>query len=439
MRAVRWAVFVVAVVLSPVAAAAPTAHLSATPTAGSPPLMVGFDTSSSSVDGAVAEHLLFLGNGAALALGSAAEMPGYSYPLPGSFTAQTWLRQADGSFASSTAVALAVTRPRDGRAPPTAKMTVTATSDPLGFAFAARVTPPSGDSLVARRWDFGDGGSAGDAAPQHHYGRAGVYQVTLVATTQLGLLAFARQIVVAGGGGALAPSLLVAATPADGLPLTPVTVTAWLEGAPAGAKVMSADVAWPDVDDAAPAVTPTAAGLTVTSSHGFEAAGYYDVPVSVTLMGQSDPLTAVAHVMVARPDGSPPSPVLLMEPSSTAAAGKPYEPNGAGALTRGLLVGGAGPFAFGAAAPSPANLRVDDGGNVDWTPTSAQAGRQRLAVRMVDADGRELVREWVVDVAPQKSGCAFAAGSPSGTALLLVGLTVLTLRRRRRHRQSYRG
>lgn len=426
MRAVRWAVFVFAIAPPLVAVAAPAAHLSASPTSGPPPLLVGFDTAGSSVDGTVAEHLLFPGNGSALALGSATEMPGYSYQLPGAFTAQSWLRQSDGGIAVSEPVAVAVARPRDGRAPPTARITLAATSAPLTLAFTATVTPPAGDSIVALRWDFGDGGTSGAAAPQHRYARGAVYQVMLVATTRLGLWAFARQIVVVGSGGAVGPSLLVAASAADGLPLAPVMVTAWLEGAPVGAKVVSAAVAWPDVADAAPAVTPTAAGLTVSSSHGFDAPGFYDVPVTVNL--DSGTLSSAAHLMVARPDGAPPSPALLMAPSATAQVGQPYQPNGEGATTRGLLVGGAGPFAYGAAPPSPPNLRVDDGGNVDWTPTAAQAGRQRLAVRLVDADGREALREWVVDVAPTKGGCAMGGGSPSSAALLLLALAALLMR-----------
>lgn len=428
MRAVRPAAFLVVGSFASLAAAAPVARLSVTPTAGSPPLPVSFQTDGSTVDGTLAEHILFLGNGGALQFGNVEDKTGYAYELPGYYTPQTWLRQSDGGFAGSSPLPIVVTRTRDGRSPPAVTMTAAPARDDMGFTFSSTVTPATNDAVVAQRWDFGDGASSGAAMTQHRYARAGVYQPSLTVATRNGMVAFARQIIVAGGS--LGPSLLVAAMPADAVPLTPVTVTAWMEGAPAGAKAVRAEVVWPDLDDAAPAVTPTAAGMTVTSSHSFDTPGYYDVPISLLLDGQTAPLTATAHVMVARPDGAPPSPALLAAPSSRAMAGVAYELNGDGATSRALLVAGPGPFAFGVAAPSPANFHVDDAGNVAWTPTRLQVGRQRVAVRITDADGRELVRDWVVDVAGTHGGCAFAgAGTPSAMPwLLLLGLLMSRVR-----------
>jgi MYXO-CTERM domain-containing protein len=416
---------------SSVAATAP--RLAATPTAGQAPLQVAFDTARTTADGTVAEHLLLLGNGDAVTLAAAADTANYGYQLPGFYLAQTWLRDASGGFGASPPVGIAVGRPRDGRDPPAVSVLVAPTTDALTIAFMATVTPVSGDAVVARRWDFGDGERAGEEAPFHAYKRPGVYQAAFVASSRAGLAAFARVLVVVPdpAGGGLPPSLIVAATPEDASVLTPVTVTAFVEGVAPDATVASAEVAWPDFDDAAPVVTPTTAGITVSSQHGFTEPGYYDVPVRVQLKGQTEPLAAVAHVMVAMADGSPPSPVMLMAPSAHAGVDAPYQAGDAGPTARALLVGGIGPFAFGAAAPSPSNFTVDDEGNVTWVPTRAQLGTQRLAVRIVDADGREAMREWVVDVEGHGGGCAFAAaGAPSGAALLVVALALLWAWRR---------
>ena len=417
--------------LSPLSAlAAPAPRVTATPSDGPPPLMVGFDTSGTRADADVAEHFLFTGNGDLLTLQTAAEMPIYGYQLPGFYLAQSWLRQSSGSYAASPTVPIVISRPRDGARPAALTLEVQATTDPLTFAFTPTVTAAAGDEVAARRWDFGDGATSGEATPFHTYARPGIYQALLVVTSRAGMASFARSLVAPG---ALGPSLLVAVSPEDATPLTPLRLSAYVEGA-SGAKVLSAEVAWPDLDDAAPAVTPTMNGITVSSDHGFATPGYYDVPVTVRLDGQPTPLVGVAHVTVARIDGSSPSPVLLMAPSGEAAVGKPYEPNGANATGRGLVVAGAGPFAFGAVAPSPAGFSVDDGGNLSWTPTRAQAGTQRLAVRIVDADGRQLVRSWVVQVGGAKAGgCALAAGAPAPPWWLLAALGLgLAWRRRAR-------
>ncbi|HEX9105314.1 MAG TPA: MYXO-CTERM sorting domain-containing protein, partial [Polyangia bacterium] len=220
-------------------------------------------------------------------------------------------------------------------------------------------------------------------------------------------------------------------SPEDASLLTPVTVSAYVEGVAAGDKITSAEVAWPDLADASPTVTPTAAGITLTSQHALATPGAYDVPVTLALASQMTPLAATVRVTVANIDGSSPSPVLLAAPSSTATAGVAYAP---GPSSGALLVAGAGPFAYAPAAPSPANFTVDAGGHLGWTPTRAQVGFQRLSVRIADALGRETVASWVVEVGGgNKSGCAIAAAASPATAwpLALVA-AALGLRRRRR-------
>ena len=412
-----------------VSAAAPAAHLAAMPTSGTAPLVVAFDTARSAA-GTIAEHLIFAGNGDAITLGMAEQVTNYNYTLPGFYLASTWLHD-DSGIALAPPVPISVTRLGDGQAPPTASVVVQATTDPLTFAFMATVTAQDGDPIAAQLWDFGDGTSDGEAAPFHTYAHAGVYQAALVAATQSGMPLYARTIVIVHDPtGAVPPSLLMTASPEDASLLTPITLTAYLEGVAPDAKVASAEVDWPDLIDASPTLTPTATGITLTSQHALATAGSWQVPVVVTLASQMEPLTATIRVTSANVDGTPPSPALLASPSPGATVGVAYAP---GPTSGGLVVGGDGPFAFGAATPSPAGFAVDSDGHITWTPTRAQAGFQRLSVRITDANGQERVVSWVVQVAGgKKSGCALAGGTTPSTVAWPLALLVVALALRRR-------
>jgi MYXO-CTERM domain-containing protein len=429
-------VFVAVVMASLPAAGAPSAHLAAAPTSGTAPLVVGFDSARSSA-GTIAEHLLLLGNGDAISLGMAEQTTNYNYTLPGFFLAQTWLRDGSG-VALSPPVPISVIRDRDGLAPPTATAAVALTTDPVTFAFEATLTPQPDDPIAAQRWSFGDGTTSGEAAPFHTYAQPGVYQAALVATTQAGMPVRARVIVVVGAdGGTLPPSLLLTASPEDASVLTPVTVTAFVEGVAPDTMVVSAEVAWPDLVDASPTVTPTMNGITVTSQLAISDPGSYDVPVTLRLMGRATPLTASLPITVGNIDDSLPSPVLLMAPSATAAVGVPYAPGEAGPAASALLIAGDGPFALGAAMPSPRNFGVDANRHINWTPTRDQLGVQRLAVRIVDAQGQEAVKSWVVDVVDGgKGGCALAAGAAPSSSLPLVLLLIVAVAVSRRRRAT---
>ena len=246
----------------------------------------------------------------------------------------------------------------------------------------------------------------------------------LTAATRAGMPLYARAIVIVhDAGGAIPPSLLVTVSPEDQSLLTPITLSAFVQGVAPDAKVTSAEVAWPDLVDASPTVTPTSSGITVTSQHALSTPGYYDVPVTVQLASQMDPLVAIAHVTVANIDDSSPSPIVLAPPAATATAGASYTTGAAG---NALVVAGDGPFTFGAAAPSPSNFTVAANGKIGWTPTGAQLGFQRVAVRIVDAQGNEVVKSWVVDVAAaKKSGCAIAGATPPSSLWPLLLLLAL--------------
>jgi MYXO-CTERM domain-containing protein len=408
------------------------AHLAAAPASGAAPLVVGFDTARSQA-GTIAEHLVLVGNGDAIGLANAEQTSNYNFTLPGFYLAQSWLRD-DSGIGLSAAVPIAVSRERDGQLPPAATVAAQATTDPSTFAFTATVTAQPNDPIAAQRWDFGDGNGDGADAPFHTYAHAGVYQAALVATTRAGLRLDGRTVVVVrDAGGALAPSLLMTVSPQDSSLLTPVTVTAYVLGVAPDAKVTSAEVAWPDLIDASPTVTPTTAGLTVTSQHALATPGSYDVPVTVQLAAQMAPVQATVRVTVANIDDSAPSPVLLTPPSSVATVGVAYSP---GTASGALVVAGDGPFAFGADASSPRGFSVDGDGHLAWTPARDQLGFQRLAVRIVDAQGRETVDRWVVEVtSPKSGGCALVVGAPSSSSswplVVAIAAVVVAWRRRR--------
>jgi MYXO-CTERM domain-containing protein len=427
-------------------AAGPVAALAVQNPMGFPPLQSTFDTSHSQVDDGqtAALHLVFPGNGDVLTQPASGATLAYTYAFPGFYLAGSWLSESpSGLAAGATPAAISVARVGDGQAPPAVDVVVAHTTDPLTMAFMPMVTPADGDAEVARRWDFGDGSFGGEPMPLHGYAQAGLYQAALLSTTGSGMAAAARLIVaVAAADGSMPPSLLVGITPGDAPPLTPVTLVAFISpGAAAGAgatvspTVKNAHVDWPGLEDAAPGVTTTDTGVMVRSPYAFAAAGVYDVPITVELDGLTTPLSATGHVTVGDLSAMPPSPALLAPPSSSATVGQPYEPSGAGATLRGLLIAGNGPFAFAVVAPSPAGLIVDSTGKVGWTPSAAQLGDQRLAVTVTDGAGQTLALSWVVTVSDvhKQAGCAAIPGAANaGETAWLAALALLALGFRRR-------
>ncbi|MCL4179421.1 MAG: S8 family serine peptidase, partial [Verrucomicrobia bacterium] len=75
---------------------------------------------------------------------------------------------------TSTSLGIGVTV--DNNAPPTASFTYLATG--LSVTFTDSSTDPDG-SILAREWNFGDGGTASEQKPSHTYTAGGTYNVTL--------------------------------------------------------------------------------------------------------------------------------------------------------------------------------------------------------------------------------------------------------------------
>lgn len=424
----------------PARAAGPVAALAVGDPDGLPPLQTTFDTSGSRLDAGqtAALHLLFPGNGDVLVPPAASAPLVYTYAFAGFYLAGSWLSESPSGLAGvATPVGISVLRVSDGQAPPQLDLVLAPQANaPLTVAFMPLVTAAAGDPEVARRWDFGDGTFGGQAAPQHAYAQAGVYQAALLSTTRSGLVASARVLVaLPAADGSLPPSLLVGITPAEQPPGTPLQLQAFV-AATAAPTVESAHVDWPGLEDAAPTVTMTATGVLVSSPFSFATPGRYDVPVTVALQGLP-PLTATGHVTVV--DGiRAPSPALLAPPSASATVGQPYEPSGAGAAFHRLPIAGDGPFAFAVVAPSPPGFAIDSDGNVRWTPAAAESGDQRLAVTVTDRNGQSLPLSWVVTVAGAHGhGCAAIPGAASAGEIVgpLASLLVAVRLRRRSGRK----
>ena len=420
--------------------------LSVNPPAGTRPLVTAFDTTGTTLDcGQTAQdYLLFPGNGAVVALSAAplSQSIPYTFTIPGFYLAATYLSESpSGRARTSPSVAIGVTRGSDGTPPPTVALQIQNMGAPLAFAFSADVTLSMNpfDPMAAQLWDFGDGVTSGVDEPQHTYPQNGIYQVSYIVTTQRGMAAYARAIlVISDSSGHVPASMLVGAMPAETAPMQPVQVSAFVENL-GGASVKSARVIWPDNADDEPSIgTPNNGIVTITSSRGIAEPDEYDIPVNVTLSTGQE-LASVAHIVVANADGTPPSPVPLSKPYGKALVGAAYEINGPGAISRSLLVRGDGPFTFTAGDPSPTNVVVDAAGNFNWKPTKAQVGNQRIAVKILDADGKVKTMSWVVLVEEMKTGggcgCDLTGTGPTvpGAATsALVALMLLWRSRRRR-------
>ncbi|WNI24919.1 PQQ-dependent sugar dehydrogenase [Streptomyces sp. ITFR-16] len=97
---------------------------------------------------------------------------------------------------------------------PVAKAAADRTSGPLPLdvAFSAAGSEDPEGGTLDYAWDFGDGATSAEAAPQHTYTTAGTYRPTLTVTDPEGLTATASLVVTAGN---TAPTVTLT-TPADG-------------------------------------------------------------------------------------------------------------------------------------------------------------------------------------------------------------------------------
>ncbi|MHB1139715.1 MAG: PKD domain-containing protein [Microthrixaceae bacterium] len=188
---------------------APIAVLGAAPTSGGAPLLVAFDSAGSSdADGTIDSISWDFGDGSPVETGAAVS---HSYTDEGSFTATLTVTDDDGATDTETTT-IEVTAPAD--VAPVAVLGASTTSGiaHLAVDFDATGSSDADGTIVGYAWDFGDGNTSTDAAPNHLYTVAGSYDVELTITDDDGLTANATTTVTATDG---ADARYVASTGSD--------------------------------------------------------------------------------------------------------------------------------------------------------------------------------------------------------------------------------
>ncbi len=170
----------------------PVSKLTATPTAGTAPLVVNFDGSGSSDPDAgdsVASYTFSFGDGSA-AVTQTTPTLSHTYSAVGTYTASLSVIDSHGATSTNTAQqTITITAATSANTPPTARISATPTSStvPLtvGFNGSASSDPDSGDSISSYRFDFGDGSAViTQTGPviSHTYSSVGTYLATLTVT-----------------------------------------------------------------------------------------------------------------------------------------------------------------------------------------------------------------------------------------------------------------
>ena len=168
---------------STVAAPAPVASFTATPTSGQAPLAVQFTDTST---GNPTSWSWDFGDGTT----ATTQSPAHTYTAPGTYTVT--LTAAIGTGPTTTANGTVTVAPP----PPTASFTAAPTSGraPLPVQFTDTST-----GATAWSWDFGDGTTATTQSPAHTYTAPGTYTVTLTASNATGPSAPVTATVTATG------------------------------------------------------------------------------------------------------------------------------------------------------------------------------------------------------------------------------------------------
>jgi PKD repeat protein len=168
----------------------PLAALTVRPSSGIAPLTVTADASrSADPDGTIVSYLYNFGDGTVVGP-QAAATASHTYQQVGTFTVTVTVTDAEGGTAAATAP-VTVAPPNE---PPVAALTVTPASGTVPLAVTADASASSDldGTLVAYRFDFGDGTVLSpQAAPTatHTYFRPGIFTVTVTVTDDLGATA----------------------------------------------------------------------------------------------------------------------------------------------------------------------------------------------------------------------------------------------------------
>ena len=149
---------------------------------GCAPLRVEFTNTSTNVNLETADFQWFFGQRQG---GSIARDPVYTYHEPGIYSVRLEVTSAEGNTASIVKSFLIEVYPKPHAAFDLRPMEVAIPDDPV---FTTNLSNGATDYL----WDFGDGNTSSEFQPIHAYGDTGVYDVQLVAISDMGCRDTAR-------------------------------------------------------------------------------------------------------------------------------------------------------------------------------------------------------------------------------------------------------
>lgn len=196
----------------------PVVSAQASVTSGVAPLEVAFTGQAAGGDGELTYEWEF-GDGDA----SDELSPTHTYIANGTFNAKLTATDEDGDFATAN-VTIVVGTPSTPAV--TAAADVTQGLAPLTVNFTATVV--GGDAPVNVAWNFGDGETSGEMAPQHVYTAAGQYGAVVTATDASGDTASATVLINVGSD--KLPAVAISANPTSGPAPLPVTFAANVTG-----------------------------------------------------------------------------------------------------------------------------------------------------------------------------------------------------------------
>lgn len=159
-----------------VANAPPVPAFSATPARPKPGVEVAFESASYDPDGVLLEHAWDFGDGTT----GTGPLAAHAYADEGDYVVTLAVTDADGTISTLSRI-LAVR----WNLPPAAAFDVSTLGDAAPHEFFDRSRDEDG-TVVAWRWDFGDGGASTERNPRHRYLDAGHMRVTLTVTDDKG-------------------------------------------------------------------------------------------------------------------------------------------------------------------------------------------------------------------------------------------------------------
>ena len=370
----------------------PTAAFDATPKSGDRPLSVQFTDQSTPGTSPITSWSWNFGDGGT----STAQNPTHGYATAGTYGVTLTVTTAAGSDAEVKPAFITVTDPPVA---PTAAFTGTPRFGvaPLDVQFTDQSTAGTAP-ITAWSWTFGDGGTSTAANPLHHYAAAGTYDVTLSVTSTAGSDTTTQTgyVVVTQP-----PAAAFDAAPKSGE--HPLTVQFTDQSTAGSAPITS--WSWTFGDGASSTVQ--------NPSHVYNAAGTYDVALTVTTADGNDVATKPGFITVT----NPPVPPAAEFSASTTSGGTPLAVTFTDLSTPGTSPITSWAWTFG-----------DGGTSTESNPTHTYTlpGTYNVALSVTTADGTDTMTKNGYVTACLAPTADFVSLITSGTAPFTAQFTDLS-------------